>query len=552
MHPATRSGWQQHARLQRAEDVGLHPAADGGGDPRLVAGMDDRPCGGVGRVLEGQLTPDDVDELGRTPECLGAVADFEHAGMGGIEGHSQALGVDLRFAARLGQRQLLALAGIDVQQQGDDLDRAAVGVELTLAVDLDPADRAVGLDDAEVERLVPGSLPGLVEAAESLDVLGVAARPDARLEVVVVDGPADDVGELLRAPEASRLPVEFANAGAGGAHGETEALRVGLRFATRVGEGQFLTLAGVDVEDQADHLGATALRIALLFAVDLDPARLPGRQKDAEVDRLVAGRGPVGHRRVDQVAVVRVGHVPGFAREPAEVDVDADDFVELGRGPHGLVGEVELRHARVRRAHGQAEPFGVGLRLAACGHQRRHVVPVGVIDHQRAVGVEHRPVLAAEPASNPVAIDVFFIVVDEVLAVGGALMQVAERLGRGTAELLDGAAEIVLVAKVGDLLPALAGGEEASIHVEKGHGHGRVARDLRERPSPITGLQVACHACAFPPLFFRTMDRKCKDRMERARCGCALLRRNDGAPRPRLERQGSLDGRGARITPVRV
>ncbi len=171
-----------------------------------------------------------------------------------------------------------------------------------------------------------------------------------------------------------------------------------------------------------------------------------------------------------------MGHVPGLAGEAAEVDFRADDLVELRREPLGLGHEVEFGDPRAGGAQGQLQPFGVGLGLAPGLHQRRDVVGVHEIADRRLVVAAHRPVFAAEPIGLVVRALIGRFGVQDMLARDAAAVQLHRAVRQRLYDLLDAFAEVVAALEARDQLPAGAGGQEAAVQIEQGHGNRRPAR----------------------------------------------------------------------------
>ncbi len=120
---------------------------------------------------------------------------------------------------------------------------------------------------------------------DAVVVVGVDDRPDQVVGLIEGQSAADDLHELRRAPERPPDHVVFEHAGPGRAQSQFEPVGIDLGFLAGLDQRQFLTLAGVDIQDEPDHLVQFAIGPLVHDRADIDPTALAGRQGDPELVR---------------------------------------------------------------------------------------------------------------------------------------------------------------------------------------------------------------------------------------------------------------------------
>ncbi len=312
----------------------------------MVVRVDDRHHR-LGGLFESQGAAHDPFELRRTPEPLAQEVGLEDPRPGRIQRQAQPLRILLGFPLGLGQREFLALAGIDVEHQADDLVRRAGRVAVQLRLDLHPAALAIRQHRTEVHgplvggRILYCSRPAACDPlADPWDVIRMGDRPANAGGLFEGQRPTDHVGEFRRAPECLVLEVSLVDAGAGRVQSDLQALRVDLGFASCVDQsGDLATVHHIAelLSIQGSHRPILALQpaltagfidVALLRLVDqgrplphqdvhLDDligdawSQLLDAQPDVVARRAVGDRFPRGARRLATACAVEQRRRPG-------------------------------------------------------------------------------------------------------------------------------------------------------------------------------------------------------------------------------------------------
>ncbi len=344
---------------------------------RLIVGMDDGPAIG-GRFLVGQGPADEVDELLRAPELSRAIVDLEHAGAGHCQRQSEPGGVALRVLARLHQRQLLALALVEIQDQADHLDGIARRGLLQLGAGVHPPDVAGRQDDPELPpagRHGGGAIgTGSIDRGQRIPhVVRVDHGPDAR-SFLEGQGPADDLGELRRTPERALHIIDLIGRHLRRARGEFQPLRIGAGLLAGFHQRGLLALATVNVHDQADDPAGLAARAAIDVGAAVHPAEVPAGRPDPQL--RLSDRDALDHLG-QQGGVLGVDHGPA-AHRLFDGQGASDDLDEPLRAPEQAVLQIDFIDACAGGVGGQPDAFGPRLRLAA--GRRDELAPFALVD----------------------------------------------------------------------------------------------------------------------------------------------------------------------------
>ncbi len=370
--PADLAVRPHHPRFQGLDPQALPGRRDGPRHSLAVVGMDHRPDR-LGRLSPGQGAAQHFGELRRTPEGAVGEVGLEHPRVRRLQRQRQAFGVLVRLAAHPVHRQLLALAGVDIDDKAGELGHRTVGAALQLDLHLDPADCPVRQADAALQRLAGGLWAGAHQGADPLDVVGMDHRPSGAAGLLEAHRTADQGLELRRAPEGARVVVDLEHPRPGRFEGHLQALGVELRLSP--GGDQRADVAAV--HDVADQLPAQGLEGPVLA---LDPAH-PSVGVEIGLLLLVQQGGAFEHPPVEIAGLGRdVGEqfVKAFA-EARAVRPAGRVFPCRARGAADAVGVVQYRRALRddrRPAHLLEADLGEILEaIAGAGRLLIHGVP---------------------------------------------------------------------------------------------------------------------------------------------------------------------------------